>query len=55
MTKEELIAKVTKLAGEAYYGWVIRDGWAGHEQIKAEQKRIMQDRDAIIEYIKNNC
>jgi len=55
MTKDELISKVIGLVNDACYGWRVLDGLASREHIEAEQKRIQQDGDAIIEYIQTHC
>lgn len=55
MTKEELIYKINSLVREACYGWIIRDGLCDREHIEREQKRLKQEGDIIIDYIKNDC
>lgn len=55
MTKGELINKLQVIIKEAYHYWAVMDGLASRENIEAEQKRIKEDGNTIIEYIKNHC
>ncbi len=55
MTKAEVINKVDAIVRQACHGWDVLDGLASREHIEAEQKRIKEDGNTIIEYIKNHC